>query len=663
MKSKSPLFFLIYLCVLPIFTNARSFPHYEYKIYSMQNMEEGVWLDGEWDFYWNTTYHHFKQADSIQPTKTHVPGSWIETGFPDKGYGLYSYAIVVHKGAGKELALYIPSVYCNYRLYINDSCCAQVGTFDTTGFTSEPDYHPKIIPFKALSDTVRVNIEVSNFSYRLGGLTYTLNIGTYEKTSSDFTRKIVIQTFFSGSFFIISIYFLFIFFSRRKDNVSLYFALLCFACSVRILFTDLILIRQLNIPLTWEWILKTEYLSIFFIPCFGTLYLVTLLQFTRYRKVLASFIILTVLMSIYVITTNTYKASFVLPLFRYFAAIQLFFQLFIVLQVVWTKRTTLSIVVLIGFVLVFLAGLNDLLYGSGKIDTLYLLPIAIFSYGLLQALILVKGWTFTFSEVERLSVELSKTNKNQELIIQERTQELSLKTEKLEQYNDIKDRIFSIIGHDLRAPIATLSSVLSLAEQADSEKELEELRMYFKGIKISVDNLNLTIENLLVWSQSQINGVKLNVSNVNVNREIENVIALYSLVAMRKDITLKHTLDKGFLAKVDPAHLNLVLRNIISNSLKFTNMGGSITVSASMPNSFVMQISIQDNGIGLQSEKIEEILKPSGAHYTTYGTQNEKGTGLGLMLCKEYIEANGGEINIESTLDIGTIVTIKLPSA
>jgi signal transduction histidine kinase len=653
---------ILLLCLVAFSVDAHTLSQ-EPQHYSMHDMEKGVAINGEWDFYWQTTFSQFKQSIPLNPKQVYVPGNWEEAEYPNKGYGLFHSSIIITHGANNILALYVPSVYTSYRLYINDSLYTEVGHFDTTASTAKPDYFPRIITFKTFSDTVNIYVEVSNYAYRIGGLTYELTLGTHEKIASAFINGIIIQSFFSGAFILIGLYFLFVFFFRRKDTVSIYFALLCLSTSCRILFTDLILVRQLGILLSWESLAKIECLSLFLIPTFGTLYLITLLKDFRLVAVVKVFNLITILLCCYVMLLPVYYTSFILPYFRFFAAIQLLFQFYTVGYAALTKRNDLSIVVLVGFILVFFAGLNDILYSSDIVPTFYMLPMAIFSYVLIQAIILIKGWTFAFAEVERLSVELMLTNKNQEKTIGERTMELKLKTQELGHYNGIKDRIFSIIGHDLRAPIATLSTVLSIAEQIENEQELAELPGYLKGIKTSVDNLNLTIENLLVWSQSQINGVTLNIEGVNVNNEIDNVIALYSLVALQKEITLKQTLTGSFCAKVDAAHLNLVLRNIISNSIKFSNKGGSIIVSATMPDPLTVQISISDTGIGLRAEKLEELLKTTDTHYTTYGTQNEKGTGLGLMLCKEYIHANGGELHIESTIDIGTTVTIKLPSA
>jgi signal transduction histidine kinase len=306
----------------------------------------------------------------------------------------------------------------------------------------------------------------------------------------------------------------------------------------------------------------------------------------------------------------------------------------------------------VGFAFVFVFGVNDILYSKGIIHTQYLLPVGILVYVFIQAIVLTKKFAGSFNEVEQLSSKLQAINRSQEHIIDQRTAEL-------ENYNAIKSKIFTIISHDLRSPIATLSSVLSLAEESD-DKTVGELRTYFKGIKRSVDNLNLTIENLLSWSQSQINGITINATVVDLNKEVDSVISLYSLVALQKEISLMHKINAHFEVQFDKAHLNLILRNIISNSLKFTNLSGSITLTASEPEAGFVKLCISDNGIGIHHEKVDQLFNPM-VHYTSYGTMNEKGTGLGLMLCKEYIERNGGRITIESSIGMGTKVCLWLP--
>jgi signal transduction histidine kinase len=469
----------------------------------------------------------------------------------------------------------------------------------------------------------------------------------------------MIQSFSSGALFIMALYFLCIFFIRKREYVPLYFGLLCLVSCLRIFSTETILWQQFNIPISWDCLIRVEIISIMLMPTFGILYLSSLVEEKKLRSLTYMVNTVSVLGCCFVLFNDTYTASFIVPPFRYFVTLQLIFILLIMYRAVFVTKHSLGRLAACGYLIIFVVGLNDILYSAGLTNTFYAISIAIFVYVIIQAIVLAKKSGLAFSEVELLTLQLSEMNRNQEKVIDNRTLELNAKTKELEQYNSIKDKIFAIIGHDLRAPIATLSSVLTLAEQAD-DTTITELRTYFKGIKRNVDNLNLTIENLLVWSQSQINGVKLNKQKVNLNNEVDNVIAVYGLLALQKEIVLMHKLQAQYVLDVDPAHLNLIIRNVISNSLKFTNVGGAIVISASQPTPETVQICIKDNGIGIQPERIEQMMNPA-SHYTTYGTLNEKGTGLGLMLCKEYAEANGGYITIESAAGLGTKVCIILP--
>jgi signal transduction histidine kinase len=630
------------------------------RVYSMADMEEGVMLNGPWHFYWEQTYSPLLAPESTTP-RVNVPGEWNELGYPAKGYGVIQRTIVTKGLKGYRLGLYVPSVCNNYNLYINGKKVASAGVFSTSAATAKPAYDPKIVEFLSTSDTLKIAFEVSNFFYREGGINYNIHIGLESTIEKNYSRQLMIQSFSSGALFIMALYFLCIFFIRKGDSVPLYFGLLCFVSCVRIFSTETILWHQFNIPISWDFLIKVEITSIMLMPTFGILYLSALVEEKKFKAITYTINALTIVGCCFVFFNSTYRASFIVPPFRYFVTMQLVYLLFIMYRAAFVTKHPLGRLAAIGYMMVFIVGLNDIIYSAGLINTFYAIPITVFVYVIIQAVVLAKKSAIAFGEVELLTLQLGEVNRNQEKIIENRTKELNIKTGELEQYNSVKDKVFAIIGHDLRAPIATLSSVLTLAEQAD-DNTLTELRTYFKGIKRSVDNLNLTIENLLVWSQSQINGVKLNKQQVNLNNEVESVIALYGLTALQKEIVLMHRITSTYTLHVDPAHLNLILRNVISNSLKFTNIGGSIVISASQPAPGKIQICIKDNGIGIQPERIDQILNPV-SHYSTHGTLNEKGTGLGLMLCREYAEANGGSISIESSTGMGTKVCIILPAS
>ncbi len=210
--------------------------------------------------------------------------------------------------------------------------------------------------------------------------------------------------------------------------MTLCFALLCLVSALRIVTTGQILIRQLFIPLEWEWLFKIELISIILIPTFGAWYLFQLLDETIFRRVLFLFTGISIMLCILTFVFNTYWASYIIPSFRLFAFIQLLFLLFIL---------TRSIIIIIhplsrlaGFGYVFIFSINDILYSKGIIHTLYLLPLGILVYVFVQAIVFTRKFTNAFEEVEDLSTKLLLVNRNQERIIDKRTHEL-------ENYNTI----------------------------------------------------------------------------------------------------------------------------------------------------------------------------------------------------------------------------------
>ncbi|MES2560004.1 MAG: sensor histidine kinase [Bacteroidota bacterium] len=611
-------------------------------------------LDGEWDFYWQTTFADYRiLKDSLVAEKLVVPGNWDSYGHPKLGYGLFVIKVTGYN-PDNQMALKMPTISNAFRLYINGKQVAKGGVFGTSKELSIPDYTPQMVTFTPNSDTLEIAFEVSNFYYREGGLDYSIQLGEVDSIALEFRRDIIVEAFITGALLLMFFYFMGYYFIRMIDKTALYFSLLCLSAAMRMVSTQEILLRQFEIPVSWDWLFKMELISIAMIPAFGALYLFSLLNQTRYLNILKAFNFVTFLICLYLLFNNVYWGSHIVPPFRYYALTEMVLLLIVVARSVILRQHPLAALASVGYFFVFVFGINDILYSVGVINTFYAMPIAIFIYVFIQAIVLAKKYNNAFIDVENLSGELQRVNKNQETVIQHRTAEL-------EGYNKIKDKIFSIISHDLRAPIATLSSVLSMAEDAD-DKTVVELRSYFKGIKRNVDNLNLTIDNMLVWSQGQINGIEIKPEVINLSEEVELCISLYSLVALQKEITLMHSITESFKVKVDPAHLSLILRNTISNSLKFTNLGGSIILSASRATPDKVKICITDNGIGIHADRIDELFNPQ-LHYSTYGTQNEKGTGLGLMLCKEYAEQNGGSITIESEEGKGAKVCVFLPAA
>jgi signal transduction histidine kinase len=247
-------------------------------------------------------------------------------------------------------------------------------------------------------------------------------------------------------------------------------------------------------------------------------------------------------------------------------------------------------------------------------------------------------------------------SKNQAIELQK--EEIQAQAENLQQLNNLKSKLFSVVSHDLRGPIASLHSLLELLT---SQKLSEQEFVLFVGkLKTNLNVTQRTLENLLNWSLSQMEGIKTDPQVIDVKTLTEETCRLMEEVADRKNIALKNTISDSTNVLVDPNQLQLILRNLIHNAIKFSKTNQEVMVMATNNHRFCI-LSVKDSGIGMNHDEINLIT--GSEHFTKVGTQQEKGTGLGLLLCKEFIKRNGGTLEIASMEGEGTEVRISLPLA
>ena len=236
----------------------------------------------------------------------------------------------------------------------------------------------------------------------------------------------------------------------------------------------------------------------------------------------------------------------------------------------------------------------------------------------------------------------------------EQKQIIESQTEHLKAINSTKDRLFSIIAHDLRSPLASVKGILLLLEDESlSQTEFLEISKYLEQ---SVDNIHGMLENLLIWSLSQMGGIKPKMKKVGLFEVVQESIELFGNIALQKQITLTNEISKDATVYIDENNLKAIIRNLLNNALKFTPQHGIITFNETLRNDFV-ELSISDSGVGIKKEDLSTIFsKPK----LSQGTEGEKGTGLGLALCKDLIELNGGKIEVFSEYGKGTIFNIVM---
>jgi two-component system sensor histidine kinase/response regulator len=260
---------------------------------------------------------------------------------------------------------------------------------------------------------------------------------------------------------------------------------------------------------------------------------------------------------------------------------------------------------------------------------------------------------------------LNSARKNRELkeknqLLQQMNVQLKLSEIKLKKLNETKSRLFSIIAHDLRSSMNAIlgfSEIIAAKQKTLSESELNK---YSNIINQSANKVHLMMENLLDWSRAQGETIRFNPENFDLNSTAYNVTTLLEIKAYQKNVEFISLLPKGSMVHGDKIMVASILRNLLDNALKFTPSGGKIEVSALKVNGMI-EVRVKDTGIGMDPEVLENLFVGE-SHTSTDGTNNEKGTGLGLYICRDFVEMHGGKLWAESTKGIGTVFKFSIPA-
>jgi len=241
-----------------------------------------------------------------------------------------------------------------------------------------------------------------------------------------------------------------------------------------------------------------------------------------------------------------------------------------------------------------------------------------------------------------------------------RDQEALVFSEKqLRESNASKDKFFSIISHDLRSPINGILGISQIFLDEINDLSKEEIIKYVDIIHQNCKYINDHLSNLLEWSRIQTGSMKNEPTMLNLAENVNKIVLLLNLNAVNKKIKLNVSLNDNYKVYADQNCLQSILQNLISNSIKYTRENGEINICSALKDGFI-EISISDNGVGMDENQMGKLFKIDNT-YSTPGTNEERGTGLGLLLCKELIELNGGKISIRSKYGEGTNISFTLP--
>lgn len=322
---------------------------------------------------------------------------------------------------------------------------------------------------------------------------------------------------------------------------------------------------------------------------------------------------------------------------------------------------------LAAWVSILILGIVQLFVNVGLMGTNWIINNGLYIGGVLQVLLISFAFGDRFNGLQKEALEakeraLRLEHEEKERLEREvylRTEEIRLKNAQLEESNNIKNKLFSIVSHDLRGPLISLQGILDMVEMNSMSEE--DLKKFTSKIGVRLHHTADFLDNLLQWSRMQMQGEKFNV--------VPEKFPLQHLLISATQVLRAEADRKNIRLSVEPPALDVyadmnmmqtVVRNLVSNAIKFTNAAGKIGVTATQKGAFVA-VSITDTGTGIPEDQIEKLFTLHGI--SKPGTQLEKGTGIGLAVCKEFVERNGGTIKVMSTIGVGTTFEFTIPMA
>jgi signal transduction histidine kinase len=277
------------------------------------------------------------------------------------------------------------------------------------------------------------------------------------------------------------------------------------------------------------------------------------------------------------------------------------------------------------------------------LDLFNILTIKWFNDNLLKLVLIILAYLVFYIIVELIVTEQS---------LQENA------TEYLQLNND-KDRFISILGHDLRSPFNGLLGLSGLLKQNIRKLDIDEIEIFVNYINSSAQNTYNLLDNILIWGRSVADRIPFAPQKLSLTDIFNDVIEILNVNAFAKNITINYSAADEITIFADINMLKTVMRNLVSNAIKFSNKNGAICISTEQTRSTIT-ISVSDNGIGIDPEVIKKLFDISQIH-TTPGTADEEGTGLGLLICKGFVEKHGGKIWVESIPGKGSRFYFTLP--
>jgi two-component system, sensor histidine kinase ChiS len=609
--------------------------------------EDGsVDLEGEWEFYWK----ELLESEQIKKKENHqnvtylkVPDSWNNAiinkqKIEGRTYGTYRIRILMNP---ENLKIGIRNIYIAtaYKIFVDNIEILQVGEVGSTIETSKPQMRLLLteIPIKS---EISLVVQVSNFHHYKGGLRRGIKIGLFKELLNERNRLTSIDLLLSGSLFIMGFYHLFTYLLRRDDKSNIYFGLFCFLIFLRILFAGEIFITTLFEDISFFFLTRIEYSSVYLgVPVF-IMYL-----YTCYKKYFPTFIVIISLLITFpfiflLFFGDIYYLTKSLVPFSYILIVTIVLSLIFLIYLV-TKKEYAAMYLLTSGVIFGASIINDVLHNHNIINTTYTSPYGFFVVIFAQSMLISVRFTTALRESERDRDYLA--SKEKDLIISK------MEVEKLSR---TKDDFLSNLSHEIKTPLSYVYAYSELLKE--SNHDIDD-KYYSNEIYQNAKKLNEYINDLILITEIESN-IKLNKKEVNLKDMVELIINNNHIIKSKKNIEIFNNIGINELVMVDPSLFEKALSNIIKNSIIYNKINGKVIIKVSNKKD-ILTISISDTGIGIKRDYYSKIFEK---FYRINPDYEYEGVGIGLYISEKIIQFHNGSIDLVSSPEKGTEFNINI---
>ncbi|WP_260869111.1 ATP-binding protein [Paenibacillus sp. Y412MC10] len=600
-------------------------------------------LNGTWEFYWK----QLLWPDDLQSTTSpevsgyvEVPGYWANhrlngSLLPPDGYATYR-MVIRGLHPSDDVAIKLRNMYSSYALWVNDKLEASSGQPGTTSENTSPKYGASIVvPVEPSPEgSLTLLIQVSNFTYPKGGINNSLELGDAKLLQKERSGELIQDSLVIGALLVMGVYHLFLYGFRRKDVTPLYFGLFCMCIAFRTMLVGSRYILEILPGFSWEWFAKASYLTVYV----GEFFLISFIYylFPQYlsrsvRRVTQMF---TLILTLLVLSTDIRIYDYSLLPFEIYSIGLVLYAIYASYRIA-RQRQEGSLLLILGFSLIFVTALNDTLNRKGILDTPALLQFGVLSFVFMQSLLISKKFSRAFSQVESLS-------------------------ERLLTLDKLKDEFLAKTSHELRTPLHGIIGLAdSLIDGSSGKLPLPVIEL-LRLMKISGQRLAHLVNDILDFSKLKHQEITLHKVTVDLRLAVDLTLQVLKPLAVNKGLYMENKLPDDLYVIADENRLQQILHNLIGNAIAYTE-SGTVTITGRKSHGQA-KIQIKDSGIGIAESDLSRIFESFEQVHPMNGPQ-QGGTGIGLSITKKLIELHEGEIEVVSKLGEGSTFSFTLPLA